>query len=37
MPPLLKPERIQFGDTIGIIAPASAPPDARETIEAAVR
>jgi muramoyltetrapeptide carboxypeptidase len=24
---LLKPERLNFGDTIGIIAPASAPPD----------
>ena len=24
---LLKPERLSFGDTIGIIAPASAPPD----------
>lgn len=28
MKPMLKPERIQFGDTIGIIAPASPPPDA---------
>ncbi len=28
MKPVLKPERIQFGDTLGIIAPASAPPDA---------
>jgi muramoyltetrapeptide carboxypeptidase len=28
MNPVLKPERIQFGDTIGIIAPASAPPAA---------
>jgi muramoyltetrapeptide carboxypeptidase len=28
MNPLLKPERIQFGDTIGIVAPASAPPEA---------
>jgi muramoyltetrapeptide carboxypeptidase len=27
MPTLLKPDRINFGDTIGIIAPASAPPD----------
>lgn len=27
MKSLLKPERLNFGDTIGIIAPASAPPD----------
>ena len=27
MSSLLKPERLNFGDTIGIIAPASAPPD----------
>jgi muramoyltetrapeptide carboxypeptidase len=35
MYPFLKPERIQFGDTIGIIAPASAPPDARAINHAA--
>jgi len=27
MPTLLKPDRLNFGDTIGIIAPASPPPD----------
>ena len=27
MKPLFKPERLNFGDTIGIIAPSSAPPD----------
>jgi muramoyltetrapeptide carboxypeptidase len=26
---LIKPQRLQFGDTIGLIAPASAPPDAK--------
>ncbi len=25
--PLIKPERLRFGDTVGIVAPASAPPD----------
>ncbi len=25
--PLLKPERLEFGDTVGLIAPASPPPD----------
>jgi muramoyltetrapeptide carboxypeptidase len=29
MKPLLKPERLCFGDTVGIVAPASPPPDPR--------
>ncbi|MEI9866298.1 MAG: LD-carboxypeptidase [Limisphaerales bacterium] len=32
---LLKPERLNFGDTIGIIAPASAPPDPKAVDHAA--
>ena len=32
---LLKPDRINFGDTIGIIAPASAPPDPKAIDRAA--
>ncbi|MDR3459263.1 MAG: LD-carboxypeptidase [Verrucomicrobiae bacterium] len=32
---LLKPDRIHFGDTIGIIAPASAPPDPKAIDRAA--
>jgi muramoyltetrapeptide carboxypeptidase len=32
---LLKPERLRFGDTVGIVAPASAPPDP-ETIDRSV-
>jgi muramoyltetrapeptide carboxypeptidase len=35
MNPLLKPERLCFGDTIGIIAPASAPPDPKAVDRAA--
>ena len=35
MPTLLKPDRINFGDTIGIIAPASAPPDPKAIDRAA--
>ena len=33
---LLKPERLCFGDTIGIIAPASAPPDPKAVDRAAI-
>jgi len=33
---LLKPERLCFGDTIGIIAPASAPPDPKAVDRAAM-
>jgi muramoyltetrapeptide carboxypeptidase len=36
MKTLLKPERLCFGDTIGIIAPASAPPDPRAVDRAAM-
>jgi muramoyltetrapeptide carboxypeptidase len=32
---LLKPERLSFGDTVGIIAPASAPPDPKAVDRAA--
>src|SRR6185369_7301580 len=32
---LLKPDRLNFGDTIGIIAPASAPPDPKAIDRAA--
>jgi muramoyltetrapeptide carboxypeptidase len=32
---LLKPERLNFGDTIGIVAPASAPPDPKAVDRAA--
>ncbi len=32
---LLKPERLNFGDTVGIIAPASAPPDPKAVDRAA--
>jgi muramoyltetrapeptide carboxypeptidase len=32
---LLKPERLCFGDTVGIVAPASAPPDAKAVDRAA--
>jgi len=35
MPTFLKPDRINFGDTIGIIAPASAPPDPKAIDRAA--
>src|SRR5277367_4586576 len=35
MTKLLKPERLCFGDTIGIIAPASAPPDPKAVDRAA--
>ena len=35
MKTLLKPERLCFGDTVGIIAPASAPPDPRAVDRAA--
>src|ERR1035437_3909434 len=35
MKTLLKPERLCFGDTIGIIAPASAPPDPKAVDRAA--
>jgi muramoyltetrapeptide carboxypeptidase len=36
MKTLLKPERLCFGDTVGIIAPASAPPDPKAVDRAAV-
>ena len=36
MAKLLKPERLCFGDTIGIIAPASAPPDPKAVDRAAI-
>ena len=36
MTTLLKPDRLNFGDTIGIIAPASAPPDPQAVDRAAV-
>ena len=32
---LLKPERLNFGDTVGIVAPASAPPDPQAVDRAA--
>jgi len=35
MNPLLKPDRLRFGDTVGIIAPASAPPDPKAVDRAA--
>ena len=35
MTTLLKPERLSFGDTIGIVAPASAPPDPKAIDRAA--
>jgi len=35
MPPLLKPDRLNFGDTIAIVAPASAPPDPKAIDRAA--
>jgi muramoyltetrapeptide carboxypeptidase len=35
MKPLLKPERLNFGDTVGIVAPASAPPDPKAVDRAA--
>jgi muramoyltetrapeptide carboxypeptidase LdcA involved in peptidoglycan recycling len=35
MKTLLKPERLCFGDTVGIIAPASAPPDPKAVDRAA--
>ena len=35
MKTLLKPERLNFGDTVGIIAPASAPPDPKAVDRAA--
>ena len=35
MKTLLKPERLTFGDTVGIIAPASAPPDPKAVDRAA--
>ncbi len=33
---LLKPERLDFGDTVGLIAPASAPPDPKAVDRAAL-
>ncbi len=35
MKPLLKPGRLSFGDTVGIIAPASAPSDPKAVDRAA--
>lgn len=35
MKPMLKPERLDFGDTVGIVAPASAPPDPKAVDRAA--
>ncbi len=33
--PLLKPERLEFGDTVGLVAPASPPPDPQAVDRAA--